>query len=98
MAAKLFRSTDEWERINATTDRLEVPGGWLYKVKPDIVTFVADPPLYDAIRKAAADLGTGNAATPMGAIEAHSLMVKEAGNSIADALHALARAVEEQGD
>lgn len=40
------------------------------------------------------ELGNGNAATSMGALEAHGLMVKEAGASIADALGSLSDAFE----
>jgi hypothetical protein len=39
-------------------------------------------------------LGNADAATPMGALEAHGLMVKEAGSSIYDGLTALAEAFE----
>ena len=38
------------------------------------------------------ELGNGNAATSMGALEAHGLTIKEAGASISDALSTLADA------
>ena len=98
----MFQNVNEWEKVNATTTRLDVPGGYLYRVTtpkhPPMIVFVADPPLAEAISRAAAHLGTGNAATDMGAIEAHSLMVKEAGESISSALSELARAVEGASD
>lgn len=50
-----------------------------------------------AITSAARDLGNGGAATPMGAIEAHGLAIKEAANVIAEALSAVAMAIEAVG-
>lgn len=38
-------------------------------------------------------LGNGDAATTMGAIEAHGVMVKEAGENIAEAIRELASAI-----
>lgn len=92
-----YYATAEWEKVNTSTSRLDVPGGHLYKVipgggQPSHVVFVAD--LSHAITGAAFHLGTGNASTHMGAIEAHSVMVKEAGDRIADSLDGLARAIE----
>ncbi len=39
-------------------------------------------------------LGNGDALTQMGAIEAHGVVVKEAGEAIAGGLHEVARAIE----
>ena len=39
-------------------------------------------------------LGNGDAIAQMGAIEGHSVMVKEAGEAIAGGLHEVARAIE----
>jgi len=39
-----------------------------------------------AIRYAAAELGNGNAGTPMGALEAHGVAMKEAADAIAEAI------------
>lgn len=46
--------------------------------------------LSDGLTRALRDLGNGNAATPMGAIEAHGLAVKEAADNIASALEGIA--------
>lgn len=92
MPAKMLLNPNDWERVNATTDRLDVPGGWLYRTKtPAVITFVADPPLSVAIARAASSLGTGNAATPMGAIEAHASLLKEAAETIAFSIDGMAR-------
>lgn len=89
---------EEWENVNGSTARLEVPGGWLYKVsvgggQRPLLAFVSDLP--GAISGAAFHLGTGNAATSMGAIEAHSVNVKEGAIAIADAISELATAIRE---
>lgn len=47
----------------------------------DAIALVAD-----AIARAARDLGNGGAATPFGAIEAHSMAVLEAAEKIASAI------------
>jgi spore maturation protein SpmA len=49
----------------------------------------------DAIIKAANLLGNGNASTPMGAIEAHGLMVNEGCGKVATGLHDIAEALRE---
>lgn len=49
----------------------------------------------EAIRAAAASLGLSNAATPMGAIEAHAQAITEAAETIAAAILELAEAVRE---
>lgn len=49
----------------------------------------------EAIRSAGKDLGNGNAATDMGAIEAHGLAIKDAGSEIAGALSEVATAIRE---
>ena len=90
-------ASEDWKKVNASTSRLEVPGGYLYKViprpsEPSHIVFVAD--LSYALMKAAFHLGNGNASTDMGAIEGHSVSVKEAGDRIAHALDALAQAIE----
>ncbi len=46
--------------------------------------------LSDGITRTLRDLGNGDAATPMGAIEAHGVAVKEAADRIADALQGIA--------
>lgn len=43
-------------------------------------------------------LGTGDAATPMGAIEAHALEVKNAGEAIAGSLESIATAINRLAD
>ena len=90
-------ASEDWKKVNASTSRLEVPGGYLYKViprpgEPSHIVFVAD--MHHTIMKAVDRLGFGNASTDMGAIEGHAVMVKEAGDRIAHALEALAQAVE----
>lgn len=87
------------EKVNGTTLRLEVPGGWLYKVSPGgshapLITFVADPPLSTTIYKLGEALGNGNSVGPFGAIEGHAVMLKEASGRIAESLDAVARAIE----
>jgi hypothetical protein len=89
--------SEEWKKVNDSTSRLEVPGGYLYRVitrpgEPSHIVFVAD--MHHTLMKAAFHLGSGNASTDMGAIEGHSVVVKEAGDRIAHALDALAQAVE----
>jgi hypothetical protein len=51
----------------------------------------------DAISFGLKFLGNGNASTPMGAIETHGVMIKEAGEAIADALLEVAKAIENHG-
>jgi hypothetical protein len=51
-----------------------------------------------AIRHGLKWLGTGDALTSMGAIEAHGAMVKEAAGSIAAAIHDLADAIREMNE
>jgi hypothetical protein len=46
-----------------------------------------------AVARALRDLGNGNACTPMGAIEAYSVVVKEGAEAIASAIRELAEAV-----
>jgi len=46
--------------------------------------------LSDGLTRVLRDLGNGNAATPMGAIEAHGVAVREAADSIAGALRGIA--------
>lgn len=50
-----------------------------------------------AIRYGLRDLGNADAATPMGALEAHGLAIKQAGEHIASAIRDLADAVREHG-
>lgn len=50
-----------------------------------------------AILSASRHLGTGDAATPMGAIEAHGKMMTDAAQKVADAILELAEAVRERG-
>ena len=47
----------------------------------------------NSIRTAGKWLGNGDAATPMGALEAHGMAIKEAGGEIASALRDLADAI-----
>lgn len=91
----------EWEKVNGMTARMEVPGGWLYRVlpgggHPPLLSFVADPPLGRDIYKLGEALGNGNAATPFGAIEGHAVMVKEASQRIAESIDGLAAALRER--
>ena len=92
MPAGIF-DPKSWEVINADTERLEVPGGYLYRVKvkggDPWIGFVSDVP--GAIRFATKWLGTGDASTHFGAIEAHASMLKESMDRIADGLDALTR-------
>lgn len=88
----------EWEEVNGTTRRLEVPGGWLYKVTPGgghppVVVLVADPPLSTTLYKMGEALGNGGAASPFGAIEGHSVMLRDGAARVADAISELAGAV-----
>jgi len=81
-------ASEEWKKVNASTSRLEVPGGYLYKViprpgEPSHIVFVTD--MHHTILKAVDRIGFGNASTDM---------VKEAGDRIAHALNALAQAIE----
>ncbi len=46
-----------------------------------------------AVHSAARELGNGGAATPMGALEAHGAVIKEAGEDIASALRSVADAI-----
>jgi hypothetical protein len=83
---------NEWECVNADTERLEVPGGYLYRVdhgddSPPWIGFVAGTA--DAIRYATKWLGTGEASTPFGAMEAHASMLDKTGQRIAEALDGL---------
>ena len=48
-----------------------------------------------AIREGLKWLGTGDAATTMGAVEFHAVCVKEAGQAIAEALDNVASAIRE---
>lgn len=91
-----YHDTADWEKVNGTTSRLDVPGGYLYRVapggqQPTQIVFVADLP--GAIVRAAYHLGTGVAATEMGALEAHAVQVKEASERLADGLRDLAAAL-----
>jgi hypothetical protein len=49
-----------------------------------------------SIARALRDLGNGNAATHMGAIEAHALAVKEGAENIASAIRELAEAIRDR--
>ena len=49
--------------------------------------------LANAVRVGLRDLGNGNAASPMGAIEAHGVAIREAASTIADAIMDLANAI-----
>lgn len=50
----------------------------------------------DAIVRASYNLGNGNAATQMGALEAHGLAVKQGCEAIASAISELAEAIRER--
>jgi len=59
-----------------------------------------DPELIEAVKevsRALRDLGNADAATPMGAIEALGVAVREAGHSIASGLQEVADAIRETG-
>ena len=80
---------DDWTAVSPDVERLAVPGGWLYRVN-DAETdallwcgFVADPPAGDAIARALRDLGNGNAATQIGAIEGLAMKLGEAIEAVA---------------
>lgn len=51
-----------------------------------------------AIASALRDLGTANAATPMGALEMVAMELKEGSTRIAEGLFAIADAIREHGD
>ena len=51
----------------------------------------------NAIRYGLKRLGTADAATPMGALEAHAAVIKEGAENIASAIRDLAEAVREHG-
>lgn len=48
-----------------------------------------------AIKRGLSDLGTGNACTPMGAIEFHASQLKDAGDTISSSLGEVASALQE---
>jgi hypothetical protein len=49
----------------------------------------------ERIARALRDLGNADACTPMGALEAHGLAIKDVGAQIADGLQAIAEALHE---
>lgn len=91
---------NDWHTVAAGTDRLKVPGGFLYRVKQPNreapwIGFVSDAS--EAIRFAGKWLGTGDASTPMGALEAHADIVSKSLNTIGSALADVADHLRQRG-